>query len=162
MHTFKVVLIYIMLLSLFIGSYFVVPILATCNPLGTQETRPGNRAFFFRACDPNGNYYGNFLRMRYDLNAPGSIHVMEWLGMHVWEKDPNYLVIDNAIYDPNSSEPNLYGIFGINRNWGHEDWILTIHVFDKADNNGCGTCTISSRDKGKPKVIDTWSGKRQK
>jgi len=125
-----------------------------CYEVGTEITNPGNRAFAFYVCDVNGNYYGNFLRITYDLNSPEPISAIMWEGLSVWEEDPNYLVVDNAVYDPNSPDPNLYGSFLCRRNWGHEDWVFRIRVYDKADNNSCGECIISSRDKGKPKVED--------
>ena len=154
MKTFKVILI---LLAIIFGTY--IPIIHAglvfpeeCYTVGEEYTNPGNKTYTFLVEDINGNYFGNFLRVRLKWNAPEGISVTLLHGLSIWENDPNYFVVDDAIHDPNNGDSNLYGSFAITKTWKHMDYKINVQVFDSADNNSCGTGYIYSRDRGKPKV----------
>lgn len=153
MKTFKATFILLILIFGIYGSviYGGSAFPTDCYTVGEHYTNPGQKTYTFSMEDINGNYIGNFLRVRLNWNAPEGISATLLHGLSVWNNDPNYFVVDNAIPDPNSGEPNLYGSFFIEKNW-HGDFEINVQVFDSWDNNSCGTGYIFSRDQGKPKV----------
>jgi hypothetical protein len=155
MKTFKAIIVLsILILSLFaVGGINVwADLFQDCYVVGEEYTNPGHKTFTFSVEDINGNYLGNYLRVKLQWNASQGISATMLHGLSIWPEDPNYFVVDNAIPDPNNNEPNLYGSFGVSKTWKHRDYKIDVQVFDVADNNSCGTGYVYARDKGKPKV----------
>jgi hypothetical protein len=150
----------IIIMTFFLAAITAIAVLPEDSYIvGEIYTQPGRRTYVVTVQDVNGNYEGNFLRIKLIYDPPEGISSAELGGVSVWEEDPNYLVIDNAKYDGNSADPNLYGHFTITKNWGHRDHELGFRVFDAADNNSCGVGYVYSRDKGRPKV-DKFEGRK--
>lgn len=137
-----------LLLTLFLGYLYA----GDCYTVGEETIHPGFERFTFYVIDACGNYEGNLLRVKISHNAPEGISLSMYYGLSVFPADPNWLLVDDAVFDSNSMDPNLYGSFMIGKPWRNRDYEFTITVADSADNNSCGTSYIYSWDRGKPKV----------
>lgn len=155
MTKLRIIMILVVLMASLVIAYASLP--SPEYRIGEDVTNPGRRTYTFYVTDPCGNHEGNRLLVRIDVNGPGPMYAYMTTGLTVWE-DPNYWVVDNAVYDPNnnapySDEPNdLIGAFELQMNFRHEDYQILIQAFDKATNNSIGEMLIYSRDRGKPRI----------
>jgi len=117
-----------------------------------QVSNPGMKTWRIDVMDANGNYPDNFLRLKLIHDPPEGISAMMLGGVSVWLPDPNYLVIDNAVYEPNSADPNMYGWFTVTKVWKHKRHEIGVHLFDMAGNSNCMFCVIDAKDQRPPKA----------
>jgi len=131
------------------------------EPLGTEETGPGRKWYRIDVADPCGNYIRkdgvpNHLRMKFF----GDFDDLQLTGLTF---DPNHapwLIVDNAIPDPNDPNQTLEGHFWFSKVWRPGDYEIGFQVADSNTNTDCKWGTIIVRDKGRPKVKSMESGKK--
>jgi hypothetical protein len=114
--------------------------------LDSVAIETGRQFYTIDLRDANGNYEGNFLRVKFH----GDIQDLAIGGVEAWPPDPNFWLVQDVIPSPN----DLTGSILIGKtNWAPGHYEFGVQVFDVADHNDCKWVVVDVADTTPPNVF---------